>query len=61
PYDPATAATMAGPTLSPAVGMDLLDCSQPALPAATLTFKGEQFGCGVDDTTSEHCKPAPVL
>lgn len=61
PYDPATAATMAGPTLSPAVGMDLLDCSQPALPAATLTFKGEQFGCGVDDTTSEHCEPLPVF
>lgn len=61
PYDPAVAATEAGLTLSPAVGTDLLDCSQPALPAATLTFKGDVYGCGVDDVTSEHCEPQPVL
>ncbi|MCG8394283.1 MAG: right-handed parallel beta-helix repeat-containing protein [Pseudomonadales bacterium] len=60
PYDPATAATMEGPTLSPAVGTDFLDCSQEPLPAATLTFKGEMFGCVVDDTTSEHCEVAPL-
>ena len=60
PYDPAVAATEAGPTLSPAYGSELLDCSQPALPAATLVFDGVTYGCGVDDITSEHCVPAPM-
>lgn len=60
PYDPAVSATAEGPTLSPAYGADLLDCSQEPLPAASLTFGGESYGCGIDDVTSEHCA-APVM
>lgn len=34
---------------------DLYSCTQPRLPAATVTFRGKKYGCNGDDAASTSC------